>query len=311
MPAIRTRPLLRLLALHAAAIAPLAQAQHADPAHNPALNSPAVDERILQMETPALSREPVRPDGRQAAAGAALREGSFLVSRRGRLAQRPEGWWFHFDADAAGRSDGPVAVQPSATLASMIRLMESRREQTTFFLSGEVFAYDGRNYILPTHFTVAAAPAVSEPSAPPVQQPTSPANESDPSAEALIGGVERYTGARREAPVATASASGATGSVVREGEFFDLRRARMLPDQNGSWRVVFDNDASGARVDPPMTLLPCRTLGRMVALAKSAPQGLSITVSGRVFLYEGRNYLLPTLFFVDYASASGEIRSAQ
>ena len=309
MPAIRTRPRLRLLALLAGAIAPLAHAQSSDPAHNPALNSPSVDERILQMETPALSREPVRPDGRQDRAGAALREGSFLVSRRGRLAQRPEGWWFHFDADAQGRSDGPIIVQPSATLASMIRLMESRREQTTFFISGEVFAYDGRNYILPTHFTVAAAPVVAEPAAPPVQQPTAPANEADPSAEALIGGVERYTGARREAPVATASA--ASGPVVREGEFFDLRRARMLPDQNGSWRVVFDNDASGARIDPPMTLLPCRTLGRMVALAKSAPQGLSITVSGRVFLYEGRNYLLPTLFFVDYASASGEIRSAQ
>lgn len=300
-----------ILLLLAILCAPPARAsQPTSPAQHPALNSPSVDERIQQMDAPAANRDPVKPDGSQATPGAPLREGSFLVSRRGRLAQSHDGWWFFFDADESGHSDTPVLVHPCATLAGMIRLMESRREPTTFYLSAEVFADGGRNYVLPTHFSVAAARAEPTPAPPPVQAADdATSNTADPSAASLISGVERATSARRDAPVASASA--ASGPVVREGEFFNLRKARMMPDQSGQWRVTFDNDAESGKSDPPMTLLPCRTLGRMTNLARAAREGMTVTVSGRVFLFEGRNYLLPTLFFVDYAAAAGEIRAAQ
>ncbi|MBL0920662.1 MAG: hypothetical protein IBJ10_00885 [Phycisphaerales bacterium] len=300
----------RRLILATLALAGPALGASEPPARHPALSGPSIEERILQMDAPPPNREPVRPDGSASGAGAAFREGSFLVSRRGRLQQRADGWWFHFDADAAGKADAPVAVHPSATLAGMLRLMESRREPTTFFLSAEVFAFDGRNYILPTHFTVAATTTHQ-----PLPEPVEPAQPeadggADPSAASLIRGVDRATARRREAPVATSAAAPA-GPVVAEGEFFNLRRARGMPDQNGGWRVAFDNGTGDAGADAPMALLPCRTLGRMIALARSTREGLTVTVSGRVFLFEGRNYLLPTLFFVDYASAVGEIRSAQ
>jgi hypothetical protein len=98
---------------------------------------------------------------------------------------------------------------------------------------------------------------------------------------------------------------------VREGEFFNLRRGRVGPEPNGSWRVVFDAGADGAHDDPPMSLMPCQTLSRLESLARASDEGVTVTISGRVYVFEGRNYLLPTLFFVDFASASAELRSAR
>ncbi len=167
---------------------------HADPSHDPALTSPSVTDRIHAMESPVVSRDPVKPDGSASpGASAPLREGSFLSARRGRLAQHPDGWAFYFDADATGRSDAPVWMQPCSTLSAMLRLMESRRESTTFFMSGEVFAYDGRNYVLPTYFTIAAARTQEiEAAGPEVEPSPEDGASSEPTASSLISGIQHY-----------------------------------------------------------------------------------------------------------------------
>ncbi len=84
-----------------------------------------------------------------------------------------------------------------------------------------------------------------------------------------------------------------------------------MPEASGDWRATFDTGTDNASNDPPMTLMACQTLARLEVLSRSAREGLTVTLSGRVYVFEGRNYLLPTLFFVDYTSAAAEIRSAQ
>jgi hypothetical protein len=59
-----------------------------------------------------------------------------------------------------------------------------------------------------------------------------------------------------------------------------------------------------------MVLLPCLTLTRLETLAQPATEPLPVTISGHVLLYDGENFLLPTMFVVEFADASG-LRPAQ
>ncbi len=108
---------------------------------------------------PAVSppaNQPQAPADTQATTGTKLlREGTFLTARRGRVARGVTGeLLFTFDADAQGRSDGPMVLLPCMNLAGMEKILDRAGESVTFTLSGQVFVYKGRNYILPTLYQV-------------------------------------------------------------------------------------------------------------------------------------------------------------
>lgn len=88
----------------------------------------------------------------------------------------------------------------------------------------------------------------------------------------------------------------AAARLIPEGRAIVNRRARMV--RTGSdWSVAFD---SGPRGDPdldrPMTLTPCLNLQRMESWAGTRGDNATMEVSGQVLAYQGRNYLIPTLF---------------
>lgn len=131
----------------------------------------------------------------------------------------------------------------------------------------------------------------------PATNPNSPATPTPtpfPSTPAA-GGAVTPAGA----PVPTATSVGAGGSrLLREGTFIASRRGRMTRSSDGQWTMVFDADRSG-KAEPPMTLMPCLNLQAMEKLAERGGESLSFTVSGQVFVYKGRNHLLPTLYVVN------------
>ncbi|MDX1682226.1 MAG: hypothetical protein R3336_03805 [Phycisphaeraceae bacterium] len=88
---------------------------------------------------------------------------------------------------------------------------------------------------------------------------------------------------------------GSVPTVTRpEGTFVLNRRGRMVDAPDSQWHAfVFDAD-SAEGPEPPMVLMPCRTLARMEALVGDAGSDQPLEVSGKVFLYRGVNYLLPT-----------------
>ncbi len=280
--------------------------------------------------TPGMSPAASAPKARPAGSRRVVREGSFLTNRRGRLVQEGRDWLFEFDRDARGVAEPTMVVQPGQRLTEMERLLESRVEALTFVISGEVFVYRGRNYLLPLFFSVARsagadpAPAAegtpkTEPGGAPAPEPSNPSN---PSPEELLRGVEKASApdresARERALGATLGAESApTPGLRREGEFLNLRKARVARTPGGQWRATLDNDppaiagAAPSPSDAPMTLLGCQTLARLETLAERAPGGLTLSLSGHVFLYEGENYLLPTMFVVEYADVS-DLRSGQ
>jgi hypothetical protein len=83
--------------------------------------------------------------------------------------------------------------------------------------------------------------------------------------------------------------------LLREGTIMTGRRGKLSRDGSGGWTFVFDADASGLS-DPPVRLLPCMLLERVEDYARRVGNNSPALLSGPVYLYNGRNYLLPTVF---------------
>ncbi|MCC7409602.1 MAG: hypothetical protein IT442_16175 [Phycisphaeraceae bacterium] len=107
------------------------------------------------MDMPALGN--LRPD--PAVLGVApgqdqpmlRREGEFVVSRRGRVFRTPDGFLqFRFEADSEQAPEPPVYMMPCQMLEHIEQLTDERKNDVVFVLSGQVFVYRGRNWLLPT-----------------------------------------------------------------------------------------------------------------------------------------------------------------
>lgn len=92
--------------------------------------------------------------------------------------------------------------------------------------------------------------------------------------------------------------AGVGGRLLREGTLLSSRTGRMVRGQGGEWLLVFDASADSV-VDPPMVLMPCLNLMAMERVAERGGEGVTFSVSGQVFVYRGRNYLLPTMYVVN------------
>lgn len=83
----------------------------------------------------------------------------------------------------------------------------------------------------------------------------------------------------------------------REGEFI-LQRAGRVIRSSDAQSVLFAFEADGGEgdnADPPMVLLPCRLLERMERITTRRGDAQVFMLSGRVYTFQGENYLLPTV----------------
>lgn len=158
------------------------------------------------------------------------------------------------------------------------------------------------------------APSASEGSAAAPAPTATPAEAPQPSAEEVLNellqrrsenplieparpvpSTTTTDGPIRATPVGTAPGV-ANARLLREGQFIITRRARLIRATGGltPWTLSFEADKDGME-DPPMFLMPCRTLEDMEKIAAERGEGVSFIISGQVFVYRGANYLLPTL----------------
>jgi hypothetical protein len=71
------------------------------------------------------------------------------------------------------------------------------------------------------------------------------------------------------------------------------RRGTVTRDPvTGTWVFVL---ASGGlnEGDHAMELMPCTALDQLIAMTRSAPETMSVVLSGEVTVFNGRNYLRP------------------
>lgn len=298
-----------------------AQPQAAAPPAAQATSSPAAEPEQQQQrnDADASAEQPAGP----------LPEGVFVVERPATLRRTDNNQWVFVFEDPSLPS---MLAMPSLNLMAMRRLTENQRGAShRFLVSGEVFTHRGRNHLLVTRFVAqpvapqkAEAPQAEAPQeassasapSPPALPPPSNAKD-DPSVAELIEALERATpevdadrlsrAAQRASPSQAQSGAG----LLREGALLTNRAGRVLRD--GAGRVVFlvDTDADSApSAEPPMRLAPSLTSMALEAAVEALGGEAAVVVSGRVLLYEGENYLLPTSFQLRRLPA-GDLSAAQ
>jgi hypothetical protein len=247
-----------------------------------------------------------------------LPEGVFLVGRQGRLIAGPRGYRV-FVPNLAGRQpgEGPMLVAPNQTLA---RAVAAFGTDTEIVVSGQVLLYHGRNYLLPS--AIARASVATRPGpagqgtddagtpaplpARPAPAPTAASAEDDPEVAALFEELSDERLAPRFMPpppsetAAQAAPSEGQAPALTEGSTLSRRQGRLVRMAGGEWAVTFDNDpdsaAAAGGAEEPLTVLPCRALMDLERrVMRAGGEGTPVLVSGRVYSYGARRYLLPTI----------------
>jgi len=242
---------------------------------------------------PALAVPDYRPR-----ASELIREGAVVFRRQGRLLGATGGGRvFVFDKGEQGETPAPMIVLPSIRLLEMERVLDARDSTVTFLLTGEVFVYRGRNYILPSQFTTLAierAKAEEE-----VETTTTKHVEGGDDVADLIESLRSEAEDREDAR----ADGGRSQGVARDGSLIVSKRGRVRRSTLGGWEFLVDNDADDASRgsrraddDAPVTLLPCLLLELIEQEVGDSDRGGEFIMSGTVHAYAGESYLLPSMY---------------
>jgi hypothetical protein len=322
------------------------EASRVDPKADPSLNVPGVT-RVLEEQqqrpepaapiapigagssTPALPAAPTVGPG--SIPGLSLNsvalprrkvypEGTFLQGIGGSIVRAAGGESiFVPDGSPGSRREPPMVLMQCAALA---RLEGSSESSAGAVLSGQFFVYMGRQYLLPTNFTLRriTADVPAAPVSPAAETESKAANSPTASAADVAELIQELDARRSEkrqlqpareptgndtakgqkSEVATGEPKDAPVGLVNEGTLIHDRRARFARI-DGEPAITFDGDAQNP-ADPPMLVLRCRSLQRLEETIAKRGENLTLSVSGRVMVYAGRNYILPTLVQIEPGS---------
>lgn len=111
---------------------------------------------IMKEQRPAQQSIPSEPNlltlplaYRATNAGPLVPEGAAIVNRPGRLVRQGDWWTFAFESDHADHPEPPLKLLPNQSLELMVEAATHSSTGLVFFVSGEVTAFEGENYILP------------------------------------------------------------------------------------------------------------------------------------------------------------------
>ncbi len=130
---------------------PVVQPTHGRPAAAPASNHGPPTDRSAGLDSRVLGVAPGQTPPKL------RREGAFIVNRRGRVVQSPNGHdtLFVFEADSDAAPEPPMILSACQMLENMEQVVRERGDKVVFILSGQVLIYRGVNYLLPTMMKLA------------------------------------------------------------------------------------------------------------------------------------------------------------
>lgn len=250
-----------------------------------------------------------------------LAERTFLNSIRGTVRRGPrETRIFIPDrASDAVSSQRAMLLLPCAVLERFNTFTLADDPSAPVMLSGQVFLYGNRNYVLPTSVRWAADdPAEDRSTAEqsddqgPLDRATGGGNSPDgaggpadpfsdnPDTTALMAELERRSPiarppSRPRSPVPDSDRDDASVPVA-DGAYVAAVRGRIVRTPEGFWSFVVDADDPAAGRDSAYTLLPCRTLEALEYQALYHGDSVAGLISGRVYRFGGHGFLLPTLY---------------
>ena len=104
--------------------------------------------------------------------------------------------------------------------------------------------------------------------------------------------------------------SAPTGGVMdsRSLGYLASRRGRLVRASDGWLMFRPDTGANsgggGGKTEPAMNLLPCQNLMALETIAETAGESTTLTMSGEVMVYQGRHFLLPSMYVVNRVSGN-------
>lgn len=244
-----------------------------------------------------------RPDRPLRISRGLLHEGAFLADLTGRLLTFDQhGSAFVFDPNAQGRATPPMSLLPCAMLMRMEQIRDARDGEARFRISGQVFLKDGRNYLLPTHYTVLSSEAGADEALPETLE-HDPADDSNPSVEDLIAAIETLTPLARNDDGLLALP---TSDLIADGVFFRPRRGRIVHSPTGAIAFAVNNDLDqNSTVPVSLTIMPSQGLALIERLLDAHGGESEFIVSGRIYLYRNQNFLLPSMVQLQLDTSSG------
>ena len=255
-----------------------------------------------------------------------LAEGSFILSRTGRLVPAPnDRLIFVPTPEQRLAGEAPVLLLPNAALERLENIWANQ----PVTISGEIFTYHRRNHLLLSDFTL--APPNLQPNPTPIPESTEPvetepaetSSTQEPNPQPTLDEDPDVLDLLRELDAETAAPSGSQlnpqsiGPIqqrsnqhssqlqtappilapgLREGTLLIRRPARLDRSSDGAWMAIFDNDDKSAPNGIELTILPCALLMTMENQAIDFGDSARFVVSGRLYIHNNRGYLLPTFY---------------
>jgi len=239
-----------------------------------------------------------------------LRNGSFIREARGRLDRENPGKPWIFTIATGSREkplDQELFLLPSHLLEEVeLEMLSHDAEEVKFALSGQVLLYRNRNYLILEHVEMEAghgqragtAPEdVPEPEAvPEVDEDGFDFQDQGDSIAAIVSQLQQDVGPLKRSVDRSAELT-PSPEGFEEGMLLVSRRGRLVRGNHGAWIVVFDADSRGL-LEPPMVLMPSSTLEKLEAWARKTGMKEPLLISGQVYSYRGRHFMLPTAWRV-------------
>ena len=246
-----------------------------------------------------------------------LREGTTLARVLGDLAQDPDEklWLFRPIDPETGGLRREFVLLPSPVLEDLVRTVRAAGAPVQFEMTGRIFIYRGRNFLLAdfaptimrfdTKLGEAPKPTDAAKITPSgddkfVTPPTSSVKD-----DAVVKEIERRLEERvgrtpqphavDNSATRDASAPNKSVAPITNGSRLSQRLGRIARDpQSGGWRFVPQQTTGSG--DASIEVMPCMLLERLEAAARESDASPAILISGTVYAYEGRSYLLPSSF---------------
>jgi len=256
-----------------------------------------------------------------------LREGSVISRVIGDITLDPDEkhWVFRPIQPESGNLRREFVLLPSATLADMLRNRNISPSPIEYEVTGRVFIYKGRNYLLaelappivrfdtrPSQTPSPEAKPVTTPNgeAKFVPPPTTPARR-DPSIgkddDATVDAIERRLEQRvgrspigriaddSESATSERAKAPTSAGLPEPGTRLVLRSGRLMRDPSaGSWRFV-PEQVTG-KGDGSLEILPCLLLERLELTTRESDSPPTVLISGQIIVFNDAAYLMPSSF---------------
>ncbi len=251
-----------------------------------------------------------------------LREGTTLARVLGDLAQDPDEklWLFRPIDPETGGLRREFVLLPSPVLEDLVRTVRAAGAPVQFEMTGRIFIYRGRNFLLAdfaptimrfdTKLGEAPKPTDAAKITPSgddkfVAPPTIAVKNGAVKDDAVVKEIERRLEERvgrtpqphavDNSATRDASAPNKSIAPITNGSRLSQRLGRIARDpQSGGWRFVPQQTTGSG--DASIEVMPCMLLERLEAAARESDASPAILISGTVYAYEGRSYLLPSSF---------------